>query len=113
MRGKYEKQGVMGVVQRATEQKPSQVVAFPIPNREAVVIRATVQKHVAKDATVYSDDWSGYRHMRIERPSLYDIVIHSQGEYVRGDVHVNTIEGFWSLFERQLIGQHHWVSIKH
>ncbi len=40
-------------------------------------------------------------------------MIHSRGEYVRGQVHTNTIEGFWSLFERQLTGQHHWVSVKH
>jgi hypothetical protein len=40
-------------------------------------------------------------------------VIHSVGEYVRGDVHTNTVEGFWGLFERQLTGQHHWVSVKH
>ena len=109
----WEKQAVMGVAQRRTEEKPSQVVAFPVPGRGVPVIRATVQKHVAKDAMIYTDEYAGYRHMRHERPGLYDIVIHSRGEYVRGDVHTNTIEGFWSLFERQLIGQHHWVSVKH
>jgi transposase-like protein len=107
------KQPVMGVLQRASEGKPSQVVAFPIPNRTTPVIRATVRKHVANNAKIYTDEWSGYRHMKNERPGLYDIVIHSKGEYVRGDVHTNGIEGFWSLFERQLIGQHHWVSVKH
>lgn len=108
-----QKQGVMGIAQRSSEAKPSQVVAFPIPNRGAEVIRASVQKHVAKDATIYTDEWSGYRHMDKERPGLWDIVIHSKGEYARGTVHVNHIEGFWSLFERQVIGQHHWISVKH
>jgi len=40
-------------------------------------------------------------------------VDHKKGEHVIGTIHTNTIEGFWSLFERQLAGQHHWVSIKH
>jgi transposase-like protein len=40
-------------------------------------------------------------------------VIHSRGEYVRGDVHTNGIENFWSLVKRQIIGQHHFVSVKH
>lgn len=108
-KGIEHKQAVMGVAQRSTDSKASRVVAFPIPNREAIVIRAAVKKHVTEDAKIYTDEWSGYRHMKKERPGLYDIVIHSCGEYVRGDVHTNTIEGFWSLFERQLIGQHHWV----
>jgi transposase-like protein len=88
------KQGVMGIVQRSTEEKPSQVIAFPIPSRGTTVIRAAVQKHIADDAMIYTDEWSGYRHMRRERPDRYDIVIHSCGEYVNGDVHTNTIEGF-------------------
>jgi hypothetical protein len=40
-------------------------------------------------------------------------VIHSKGEYVRGDVHTNTVEGSWSLVKRQIIGQHHFVSVKY
>ena len=112
-KGVDHKQAIMGVVQRGTDEKPSQVVAFPIPSRGVPIIRAVVQKYVKKDATIYTDEWGSYRHMKQERPDHYDIVIHSKGEYVRGDVHTNTIEGFWSLFERQLVGQHHWVSVKH
>ncbi len=112
-KGDDHKQAVMGVVQRANESQSSRVKAFPVPGRGVPVIRATVQDHVAKDAMIYTDEAGEYRHMKRERPGLFDIVIHSVGEYVRGDVHTNTVEGFWSLFERQLIGQHHWVSVKH
>jgi len=35
------------------------------------------------------------------------------GEYVRGDIHTNTIENFWSLLKRGIIGSYHKVSIKH
>lgn len=34
-------------------------------------------------------------------------------EYVRGDVHTNTIENFWSVLKRQIYGTHHQVSRKH
>jgi hypothetical protein len=47
----------------------------------------------------------GYRH---------DTINHSQGLYVRGrDIHTNTIEGFWSIFKRGVVGTFHKVSRKY
>ena len=45
----------------------------------------------------------GYRHRRIN---------HSEGVYVIGNIHTNTIEGFWSLVKRGIGGTHHAVSAK-
>ena len=46
---------------------------------------------------------------------IYDhaIVKHNQGEFVKGDAHTNTIEGFWSLLKRGIVGIYHFVSKKH
>src|SRR5262249_14842334 len=63
------------------------------------------------DAAIYSDEGASYRHL--SKTHNHDIVIHSRKEYARGEVHVNGLEGFWSLVKRQIIGQHHWVSVKH
>jgi len=41
------------------------------------------------------------------------VIRHTHGEYVKGRVHTQTIEGFWSLFKRQVYGIHHWISEKH
>ncbi len=38
---------------------------------------------------------------------------HAQGEYVVGAVHTNTIEGFWSIFKRGVVGTFHKVSKKY
>lgn len=38
---------------------------------------------------------------------------HAKGEHVRGEARTNTIEGFWSLFKRAVIGIYHSVSDKH
>ena len=40
----------------------------------------------------------------------HEKVKHSAGEYVRGEVHTNNIESFWSLIKRGVIGTYHHVS---
>jgi transposase-like protein len=71
-----------------------------------------VQERILPRATVYTDyygiynplDKMGYKHGRIN---------HAERVYVSGDVHTNTIEGFWSLVKRGLDGVFHGVSKKH
>jgi hypothetical protein len=43
----------------------------------------------------------------------HDMVNHSIGEYVRGDVHTNTIEGYFSILKRGINGVYHHVSQQH
>ena len=43
----------------------------------------------------------------------HEAVAHRRGEYVRGDAHINTLEGAFSLFKRQIVGAHHHVSPEH
>lgn len=54
----------------------------------------------------------GYRGLSNEYYHL--TVAHGAGQYVRAmHIHTNGIEGAWSLFKRQIIGIHHWISSKH
>jgi hypothetical protein len=41
------------------------------------------------------------------------MVNHSIGEYVRGDIHTNTVEGYFSIFKRGIYGTYHHVSQQH
>ncbi len=43
----------------------------------------------------------------------HETVNHSAGEYVRADVHTNTVESVWSLFKRSIVGTYHQISKKH
>lgn len=109
-RPKYDKTPVVGVLQRATADKPSQVHAEMVPRVGKPVIQRIMNQRVSFDANIYTDEAAVYRHINTNR---HEIVVHSKGEYVRGQVHTNGVEGFWALVKRQIIGQHHWVSIKH
>jgi transposase-like protein len=59
---------------------------------------------------LYTDAWRPYRTFERERHAFVD---HSAEEWVRGDVHTNSIESAWSLFDRAVIGSYHKLSKKH
>jgi transposase-like protein len=68
---------------------------------------------VADDAeAIYTDSFRSYRGLADE-DTRHEWVNHSAGEYVRGDVHTNSIESAWSLFDRAVIGSYHKLSTKH
>ena len=59
-----------------------------------------------------TDEGTVYNGLEQEYASR-ETVVHSQGEYVRGEAHTNTLEGAFSLFKRQIVGAHHHVSVEH
>ena len=71
-----------------------------------------VRGEVSPSATVYTDGYCGYDNVG-KHFAGHETVIHTNREYVRGDVHTNTVEGFFSLLKRGVIGTFHNVSRKH
>jgi transposase-like protein len=104
-RGRAKKSGraiVMGLLER-----DGHVRASVIPSTERKPLHANIKKHVAAGATVYTDNWAPYFLMGDEY--LHEVVVHSE-YYVRGQVHTNGIENFWSLLKRGLRGT--YVSVE-
>lgn len=105
-RGTAGKIPVVGVKMR--ESKQVQAVVINEPDEET--LQAFISDRVEEGATVYTDGshvyngLEGYEHEK---------VIHSRGEYVRGDVWTNGIESFWSMIKRAIIGVYHKISKKH
>jgi transposase-like protein/IS1 family transposase len=87
-------------------------VARVVAKTDTATLDGFVHEVVSKDAhLVMTDEHSAYRHL--DRTYDHQTVSHGAGEYVRGIVHTNSIEGAWSELKRQIIGIHHWVSPKH
>ncbi len=61
---------------------------------------------------IYTDEWAAYKGIADE-DTRHETVNHRAEEWVRGDVHTNTVESAWSLFDRAVIGSYHKVSHKH
>jgi transposase-like protein len=74
-------------------------------------LRKAVKEHVHSEAQVMTDDSPLY----VNLPAKFNrqSVCHSAGEYVRGEVHTNTVESSFSLLKRGVVGAFHHVSAKH
>ncbi len=96
---------MVGVKDRATKRVRAQVIT----RTDAPTLQGFVVKHTAPDATVYTDEASAYEGL----PMMHEAVKHSVKEYVRGQVHTNGAESFWSMLKRGYVGIYHKMSPKH
>jgi len=106
-RGAEGKTAVVGIVQRQ-----GKVHTNVVADTKRSTVMPLINTNVAKQTTVYTDEYpvydtinaNGFTHKRCN---------HGAGEYVMGDAHTNTIEGFWSLVKRGIGGVYHAVSPKY
>ena len=104
-RGVVGKDAVIGMKDRASKQ----VRARHIRSTDAATLQGFVAIHADAEAEVYTDDARAYRSL----PFRHETVKHSLKEYVRGQVHTNGIESFWSMLKRAHKGTFHKISPKH
>jgi ISXO2 transposase-like protein len=83
-----------------------------MPRVTANNIRAALKKHASKHARLVTDEFIAYVTPGKEFPQ-HARIRHRDREYVRGDVHTNTVEGFFSLLKRGINGSFHHVSKGH
>jgi transposase-like protein len=84
-----------------------------LENTDAATLNKFVRKTVSdKVDLVATDEHRGYAHLDAIGFE-HEAVSHSTGEYVRGNVHTNNIESFWSLLKRGVMGSYHKVSKKY
>jgi len=98
---------VMGAVQRG-----GNVVARVVANVDTLTSMKFVNEAVSSKVDLIATDESNVYNWVIEK-TFHESVNHSKGEYVRGEVHTCTIDGFWSLLKRGIIGTFHNVSRKY
>lgn len=103
---------VLGIAQRKTEGSPGKVYARIVPDAAERTLVPHVMTKVLPSTAVYTDEWQGYKALG-EAGYEHQRIRHSQKVYVNGDVHTNTIEGFWSLLKRGIVGVYHGVSTTH
>ncbi|MGA2537798.1 MAG: IS1595 family transposase [Terracidiphilus sp.] len=91
------KPAVFGMLDRETRQVRAKV----IPNVSRETLQKEILDQVVPGSKVYTDGWKGYHGLADE--FVHETVNHLQ-EYVRGEIHTQGIENFWSLLKRGLSG---------
>ena len=108
-RGTVGKTAVVGARERG-----GKVTAQPVERTDSQTLIGFIETHAEQGSTIYTDDAAAYGALvTIFNGYQHDTVKHSAGEYVRGEVHTNSIESVWALLKRSITGTWHHVSKKH
>lgn len=106
-RAYHHKNAVFALVER-----DGNVRSFHVPNVTQATLKPILMKQVALDANLFTDSAGQYRTIKRDFPK-HDTVNHMIGEYARGNVHTNTVESFFGLLKRGIVGTYHHVSEAH
>jgi transposase-like protein len=99
---------VAGIVERGGDVRMSL-----IKRTDRRTLHAFIKGHThPKTKMVVTDEWPPYKGIA-DHDTKHETVSHRRKEYVRGDVHTNTIENVWSLLKRSVAGSYHKISEKH
>ncbi|MGL4229959.1 MAG: IS1595 family transposase [Casimicrobium sp.] len=106
-RGGDHKEKIVALVERNGD-----VRSFHVKAVNGATLRTILKEHVAVEANLMTDELPAYKAIGKEFAS-HEAVKHSAKEYARGNAHTNTIEGYFSILKRGLIGTFHHVGRQH
>lgn len=106
-RGYAHKMKVLTLVERGGKAR-----SYHVPSVKAATLAPIIKEQVAADANIMTDEAAQYTTLGRDYAS-HGVVRHGLSEYVRGPIHTNTIEGFFSILKRGLVGTFHHVSEQH
>jgi len=96
----------------ALVERGGRVRSFVMPKITSKNLKGAVRAHVDPSAKLMTDCYPLYKGLDKEFAS-HDRLNHYYKEWVRGDAHTNTVEGYFSLLKRGLTGTYHHVSKQH
>jgi transposase len=94
----------------AMVERGGRVRADVVASRRATTLQPHVVKYVMPQSTIFTDEWPSYT--GLDRRYRHHRVRHSEKVYVAGNVHTQTVEGFFSNLKRGIAGTYHSVSSK-
>lgn len=100
---------VAGVVERKTGK--GRVIARVVDDASKKTLQDFAHEFILPESTVFTDEHPSYT--GLDKTYTHHRIQHSAGVYVKGDVHTQTIEGFWSLVQNGIRGVYHSVSKKY
>lgn len=84
-----------------------------IPNTRRGNVEGFIESALGEPEAIFTDELKSYNDLSVTMETRHESVSHKADEFVRGDVHTNSVESVWSLFERSIVGSYHQLSVKH
>ena len=106
-RGTGHKHVVLSLIERGGSAR-----SFHVEGTRMVDINPVIRANLARESHMMTDEAQYYNEIGREM-AQHEVVKHREEEYVRGDVHTNTAEGFFSIFKRGMHGVYQHCSEKH
>jgi transposase-like protein len=106
-RGYAHKEKVFSLVQRG-----GKVRSFHVPAVNGATLKPIMREQIRRDTHIMTDEMGAYRGTD-KHFDKHSFVVHSRVEYVRGAIHTNTIENYYSILKRGLIGVYQHVGSRH
>jgi transposase-like protein len=95
----------------ALVERSGRARAYHVPEVSGANLREIVRNNIVRGSKIYSDE--NHTTQFAARGYPGDSVRHKDGEYVKGDAHTNTVEGYFAILKRGIIGTYHHVSEQH
>ncbi len=108
--GYAHKRAIMTLIERRPEGGKAR--SFHVEGTAAADLLPIIRAHVNSGSHIMTDEAGQYHHLG-KYFTEHDFTTHGKGEYVRGNVHTNTVEGFYSVFKRGMKGIYQHCSEGH
>ena len=103
----WDERAIISLVERG-----GSVRSFHVENADKATVNTIINENLSREARVFTDESRLYNDM-VDHVAEHDTVHHSSREYVRGEVHTNTVEGVFSIFKRGMKGVYQHCGEKH
>ncbi len=98
---------VFGMVERG-----GKLIAGKVGDTKGATLSPIIRRFVKPGSRVFTDEYIGYNSL-YDNEYTHSVVHHNAKEFVVGDSHTNTIEGFWGQLKRMIMGTYHFVSARY
>jgi transposase-like protein len=96
----------------AALQRDGQIRVRTDKTNDRLTLHGFIRDCAPNPQRIMTDEWPAYKGIA-DTDTTHETVQHSAKEYVRGDVHTNSVEGAFGLFKRSIVGAFHQISHKH
>jgi transposase-like protein len=112
----FTKRGTSGPANKrpivALVERGGSVRTFHVAVADKLTVKGIITDNIARETRLHTDESRLY-HGASDLFDMHETVKHSAGEYVRGDVHTNSAEGYFSIFKRGMRGVYQHCAEKH